>query len=242
MAGKPGAAGVAQLEQPLLDYQRRALLGSLTGVIAHEYNNLMMPVLERARDAVARDDVAAMRKALQTTVRQTEKALRFTSQVLELARGAPLPLKSCRLTELVDDALAAAVRPFEKDGIEVQRQIPPTLCVRAQPLLFVQVLLNLLLNARQAMKDRCGTLRISARPAGDMVVLDVQDSGCGMSPELLDEVINPFLAAEPDTQPTEGVGLGLTACRTIAHQHGATLRVRANDAGGCTFELRWPAG
>jgi len=243
MSANASTASVEQLQQQLVDCQRQAILGSLSGTIAHEYNNLMMPVLERAKDAVARDDVAAMRKALTITVRQTEKALRFTQQVLELARGDALAMKVCRVAELVDHAIVATVRPFEKDGIRLELHIPEGLHIRAQPLLFVQVLLNLLLNARQSMKDYCGTLRVSARADGEVVVIAVSDTGRGMSLEMLNDVINPFLAAEANTRPGEGsgVGLGLTACRTIAQQHGATIRARANDGGGCTFALRWPA-
>lgn len=243
MSADVSTASVEQLQQQLVDCQRQAILGSLSGTIAHEYNNLMMPVLERAKDAVARDDVAAMRKALTITVRQTEKALRFTQRVLELARGEALPMKACRVAELVDHAIAATVRPFEKDGIRLELQIPEGLHIRAQPLLFVQVLLNLFLNARQAMKDHCGTLRISACADGDVVVIAVSDTGRGMSPEMLNDVVNAFLAAKANARLGDGggVGLGLTVCRTIAQQHGATIRARADDGGGCTFELRWPA-
>lgn len=243
MSANVGTVSVETLQQELVDCQRQAILGSLTGIIAHEYNNLMTPVLARAQDALTRDDLAAMRTALTTTIRQTEKALRFTQQVLELARGRELPQEACRVVELVGDAIASAVRPFDKDGIELDLHVPDELHVRAQPRLFVQVLLNLLLNARHAMKGRRGTLSITASLEGKMAVIAVRDSGSGMSAERLEQVINPFLGADGGAPPDAGgaVGLGLKACRTIAHQHGATIRAFANDGAGCTFQLRWPA-
>ena len=230
-------------QQEFVTQQRQAILGSLSGIIAHEYNNLMTPVLARARDAVARDDVAAMRKALMVTVAQTQQALDFTRQLLEVARGEESAVQACRLAELVDAAISAAVRPFEKDGIELVVHVPDHLSVRAQPLLFVQALLNLLLNARAAMKGRCGRLLVSACREDDSVLISVCDAGVGMSPEMLNEVINLFLQAEGPEHPGNWspVGLGLLACRTIAQRHGATIYAQNNDGPGCTFRLRWPA-
>ncbi|MBU0616826.1 MAG: HAMP domain-containing histidine kinase [Planctomycetes bacterium] len=236
-------ASPERLQQWFIASQRQALLGSLSGIIAHEYNNLMTPVLARAQDAVSRNDVAAMRKALAVTLTQTRQALDFTRQVLEVARGEELPVRACSVGELVDAAITAAVRPFERDGIELVLHVPSDLEVRAQPLLFVQVLLNLLLNARAAMKDRCGKLSISACREDDRVLISVCDAGVGMSPEMLNDVINPFLQTRDQERPGDwgSVGLGLLACRTIAQQHGATLNARNNDGPGCTFRLVWPA-
>jgi signal transduction histidine kinase len=243
MSASTPEASLEQLERGFIASQRQALLGSLSGIIAHEYNNLMTPVLARVEDAVARGDMAAMRKALTVTLAQTKQALDFTRQVLEVARGEESPVRACRVAELVDAAIIAAVRPFEKDGIELELDVPADLGVRAQPLLFVQVLLNLLLNARAAMKGRCGKLSISAQREDDHILLSVSDAGTGMSPELLNDVINPFLAAQNPERPDDhsAVGLGLLACRTIARQHGAVLSAQNNEGPGCTFCLRWPA-
>jgi signal transduction histidine kinase len=243
MSTNVGEMPSQSVQRDLLADQRRAMLGSLTGIMAHEYNNLMTPVLARAQDAVSRDDVAAMRKALTTTLAQTEKALHFTRQVMELAQGREGPAESCRVVDLVDATITSAVRPFAKDGIELELVVPDDLYIRAQPLLFEQALLNLLLNARAAMKGLCGRLSISASRQGETVDIAVRDSGTGISPEMLDDVVNPFLAAAADTSPGDwtGVGLGLVACRLIAQQHGARITAQANDGPGCTFRLGWPA-
>lgn len=243
MSANVGDLSLERLQDQLLACQRQALLGSLSGIIAHEYNNLMSPVYTRAQDAVARDDVDAMRRALTVTVRQTERALRFTRQLMEVAQGRAPSLEARRLAELVDEAITSAVRPFEKDGIELELRVPEELQIRTQPLLFEQLMLNLLLNARAAMKGRVGRLSIGASREDDVVVINVRDRGVGMSPEMLDDVINPFLAAEADLPPGDwsGIGLGLSACRMIARRHGATIRAFTNDGSGCTFQLRWPA-
>jgi signal transduction histidine kinase len=243
MSASTSEASLDPLQQGFIASQRQALLGSLSGIIAHEYNNLMTPVLARAQDAIARDDVPAMRKALEVTLTQTRQALEFTRQVLRVARGDELPVQACSVAELVEAAITAAVRPFERDGIELMLHVPADLKVRAQPLMFVQVLLNLLLNARVAMKDRRGKLSVSACREHDRIVINISDAGVGMSAEMLNDVINPFLQIQDQEHPGHwnSVGLGLLACRTIAQQHGATLAARNNDGPGCTFCLRWPA-
>ena len=101
---------IETIEQELVACQRRALLGALTSIIAHEYNNLMTPVVARAQFALSLDDRAAMQKALTVTLQQTEKALHFTRKLLELAAGNPTDIEPCVLKEVVDGAVASSVR------------------------------------------------------------------------------------------------------------------------------------
>lgn len=233
---------IAALEDELLGAQRRAALGTLAAVIAHEFNNLMTPVLPWVELALETGRVEDMRKALERTQAQARRATAVTQRLLDVARGRELPVEACSVRAAVEQAVAAATRPFEKDGIELSVSAPPELRVRAQPDLLVQALLNLLLNAREAMKGARGPLSIVAQSDGEFVRIAVRDSGRGLSREQVDEVLNPFLAAEDVDRPPPGVGLGLSACRLIARKHGATLRARCNEGRGCTFELRWPAG
>jgi signal transduction histidine kinase len=243
------SANLGELSQEKLygDYlacQRQAALGTLAGIIAHEYNNLMTPVLIRAQDSLARDDVEAMKKALAVTARQTQLALDFTRQVLQFARGEETQSQSCRLRPLIDAAILNAVRPFEKDGIALTIDVPDELSIQARPGFFLQAILNLILNARTAMKNMRGKMRITARRAADRVEIAVVDQGRGFERETLDEAINPFFAANPSEHPETfaAVGMGLQACRIIAWQHGATIRFEHNDGPGCTVRLDWPAG
>ncbi len=227
----------------LLAYQRQALLGSTAAVIAHEFNNLMTPVLARAEYALLRNDVPMMRKALECVIQQTHQAMEVTRLLLELAEGHVVQPQACDLAEAVEDAVRALVRPLEKDGIRFESQVPESLAVHADPVLLRQVLTNLLLNARQAIEDRPGRITVRAWDEGGRVWIEIRDTGCGMDPQRIEEVINPFLTADPLTDATDWqqIGLGLHACRLIARQFGATLRAEANETGGCTFRLSWPA-
>ena len=129
--------------------------------------------------------------------------------------------------EQLVDAYAEAARGLIQGGVD---------------LLMIETVFDTL-NARAAMKGRCGKLSISAHREADCAVISICDAGAGMSPELLNEVINPFLEADSPEHldGQSAVGLGLLACRTIARQHGAGLSARNNDGPGCTFCLSWPA-
>ncbi len=236
-------ASLERLKRDFITCQRQAMIGTLTGIIVHEYNNLMTPVLVRAQDAVSRNDVATMQKALTVTVQQTQKALDFSRQVVELTCGGEPPRQRCRLLELVEDAIGGMVRPCEKDGIELVVSVPDDLYIDAHPTMFVQVLMNLLLNARAAMAKQRGYLKITAVRVDDSIRIAVSDTGCGISPEVMDREINAFLSAGNEVLPKcdSKAGLGLLACRMITQLHGATLSATRNEGPGCTFQITWPA-
>ena len=237
------AQTVTQLEDELIAAQRLASLGSLSAMIAHELNNLMTPVVNWVDLALSTREPATVQKALERTKAQVQRAVHLVQRLLALAKGDDLPTQSCSVAQAVREAIATATRPFEKDSILLSVAVPDNLHVQAQPDLLVQVLLNLLLNARAAMKDQRGPLSIAAQQDGSVVVIDVCDSGVGLSRQQLDAIINPFLAGQDkDERAWKAVGLGLSVCRLIARKHGATLQGQANADRGCTFRLRWPIG
>jgi two-component system NtrC family sensor kinase len=233
---------LSQLESQMLAQHRLALLGTMSAMIAHEFNNLMTPVLAYAKEAARTGLTDLMRKALERTVRQTERAVGVSRRLLELAHGVEALPQACSLRQIVDDAIVSATRPFEKDGIELSVAIDPQIRVRAEPLLLEQVLLNLLLNARQALHDRGGRIRVTADSDGDCVSITVSDSGRGISEDVIHRRINPFLAADASAEADDwqSVGLGLNVCRFIAQRQGARIEADATQNQGCTFRLRWP--
>ena len=237
-------ATVQELEQELLASQRLALLGSMAAMVAHEFNNLLTPITARAEAALlSDDDLPLMRKALERALKQSQRAVSVARRLLDLARDDQHRVESCSVADAVREAVETMVRPLEKDGIELRVAVPEELRVNARDDLLCQVLLNLLLNARRAMEGTRGTLSVSAVAKGDRVQIDVRDSGAGMPGNVLNDVVNPFLAADPHQRPNDWqqVGLGLSVCRMIAYHHGATIRGLANEGRGCTFRLCWPA-
>lgn len=225
-----------------LAHQRYALLGSIATIIAHEFNNLMTPVLTRSQAALTYADVALMRKALDCTVTQTQRAMEICRRLLELANGQPSEPASVPVSAALGAVLTAAARPPEKDNIAFASQIDNGVAVRADPVLFEQLLLNLLVEARQGFR-KGGQIELQARREGDHALIELRLSRCRFSAEQIERVVSPFLERPVHEYPADidGVGHGLAAVRTIAHLHDASLQLRPADGGGCTFRLRWPA-
>jgi signal transduction histidine kinase len=243
-AAEPATAAIAELEAELVACQRLAVLGNMAAMVAHEFNNLLTPIMARAEAALASgDDVAYMRKALERALIQSQRAMTVTRHLLGLAQDQPRPVEACAVAAAVREAVETMTRPLEKDGIELRVTVPDDLWVTARADLFCQVLLNLLLNARQAMQGMRGPLAVTAAFCDGQVQIDVRDSGRGIPHDQLVRVLNPFLAADPYQRPNDWqpIGLGLNVCRLIARHHGAILQALANDDRGCTFRLCWPA-
>ncbi len=237
-------AAIDELQAELIACQRLAVLGSMTAMVAHEFNNLLTPIMVRAEAALTcADDIPFMRKALERALVQSQRAMSVTRHLLSLAHDQPRPVEACSVATAVHEAIETLTRPLDKDGIELHVGVPADLRVTAREDLLCQVLLNLLLNARQAMTGMRGSVAITAAAGDGQVQIDVRDSGRGIPRELLAKVFNPFLAADPYARANDWqqVGLGLNVCRVIARHHGATLQALANEDRGCTFRLCWPA-
>lgn len=231
------------IQQEVIDAQRAVLLRSLALTVAHEFNNLMTPVLALAEDSLGRAaDPTAMRQALEVTQRQTEKAVQLARQLLELGTNHALRIEKCTVAKVVEEALSACMRPFPKDGIRVIQDIDPRLQVRARPQLLEQLVVTLLVNAQRAMRDRGGTLHITGRAVDGAVEVSISDSRPNVDLDWMRESVAPFLNWQSDrpVSARDEQGLSLMACRTIAEVHGARIEARPNQPQGCTFELRWP--
>jgi signal transduction histidine kinase len=238
------AVVIDELQAELLACQRLAMLGNMAAMVAHEFNNLLTPIMVRAEAALAcSDDIPFMRKALERALIQSQRAMSVTRHLINLAQDRPRPAESCSVLAAVREALETLTRPLDKDGIDLYIGVPEDLWVTAREDLLCQVLLNLLLNARQAMIGSRGQVAITAAARDGQVQIDVRDSGRGIPRELIASVFNPFLAADPYARANDWqqVGLGLNVCRLIARHHGATIQAAANDDRGCTFRLCWPA-
>ena len=237
------SAALNRVEVDLVALHRLAMLGTMSAMLAHEVNNLMTPIEGRAEFALSTKSPEDMRVALEQVMVQVRQIKLVMEHMLDLASAENQAAEPVSAAAAVQQAINTMPRPLEKDRIELNVSVPAELSVSARPGLLEQVLLNLLLNARQAMKPGGGKLSVLAKRDGAHVVIDVRDTGKGIAPERLDGVINPFLAGADQTSPQtwQSVGLGLNVCRAVADKCSATIEGRVNDGRGCTFRLRWPA-
>lgn len=115
---------------------------------------------------------------------------------------------------------------------------PATIWLQGQPAALTQVLVNLLLNAAQAIGGNSGLIRVTAVQTGAWLELCIADSGPGIAPQILPQIFEPFFTTKA---PGKGTGLGLPICQSIIQQHGGSIRVGSSALGGAAFTLRLPA-
>ena len=247
-------AEVEQLRRLLEHHDRLATLGTLAATVAHEFNNLLTPgsnyaqLALRSLDAPA-PDLALVRKALTKCQAAGVKAEKICSAILGFARaaGPAEPAARCEVAAVVEEAVATLGRDPEKEGIALRRHVEPGLSVAVDALQLEHVLVNLLVNARQALAGkRHGTLSISAAreatAGGAGVRIEVADTGCGIPPDRLPHIFDPFYTTKGGTDGTaKGTGLGLNLCRQIVERHGGHIRADSTPGRGTTFCLLLPA-
>ena len=194
---------IGRLESDLDRTSRLATLGILAGMIAHEFNNLLTPVMSYSQLAIASpDDRELVAKALTRTVEGAQQLSRIASAILGFLRDDD-QLADADVNRVIDLTLECMAKDPQKAGVSVIRRVPEGLRAGIRPICLQQVLLNLFLNAIEAMRGSGGELRItSAIEPGGQVRLIVSDTGCGMSREMLEQAFRP-LAGRSGAESTD---------------------------------------
>lgn len=238
------AAEVAVLRRQLLEAQKAATLGELLGTTTHEFNNALTTILNYSKLGLRHRDQPTRDKALERILSAGTRAAKITASVLGMARGGSARLEPVNLELLVEDVLVLLEREMTKYRVQVEREFAPVPKVSANPGQLQQVLLNLLVNARQAMPQGG---RLILRLAHDALLgtvdLMVRDTGCGMTPDVMRRMFDPHFStkAGPDETGKGGSGLGLTACREIVEAHKGRIRVESAPGKGTAITIRLPA-
>lgn len=234
---------VRALREQLAHAQRLASLGELASTTAHEFNNVLMTILNYAKLGMRHKDDATRDKALDKIYASAQRAAKITSTVLGSARNRSGDFEATDLVQLVEDALVLLERELQKYRVRLEKQFSTVPPIWAAGNEIQQVLLNLLTNGRQAMPEG-GTLllKIAHDPATDMVELTVRDSGCGIPADKLPRIFEPFFTTKsgPDASGKGGTGLGLSACHTIIEAHRGRIRVESTLGKGTAFIIKLP--
>jgi signal transduction histidine kinase len=239
---------LAQLQEQLRDSQRLAAIGTIAAVIAHEFNNLLTPIVSYCQFALqtidsGKPDMELIRKALSKSFSSSNKAGRICGSMLSLARGESSDTR-IGVQQLVDETLLVMARDPQKDGIALRVQVQPELHVRGDSVQLEQVLLNLLINARQAMAGKSGSLTIKAsRTDEGRVKIQVIDTGPGIPEKLLPRIFEPFFTTKGTARRGEpkGTGLGLAICKEIIEHHCGQIDVESQVGRGTTFTIVLPS-
>jgi signal transduction histidine kinase len=234
------------LRQQLMDSQRLATIGTIAAVIAHEFNNILTPVVSYAQFALtsaesATPDMELIKKALTKSFAGSSKAGKICTSMLALARGESTS-GVVSVQQLVDEALLVLARDPQKDGIALRVQVQPGLAVNVDAIQLEQVLLNLLINARHAMLGKGGSLTVKAGSVDEEMRLQVIDTGPGIPEKLLPKIFQPFFTTKGTARRGEakGTGLGLAICREIIEHHRGKIEVQSVVGKGTTFTIHLP--
>ncbi|MDG2206281.1 MAG: HAMP domain-containing sensor histidine kinase [Pirellulales bacterium] len=237
------AEQVQLLKEQLARAQRMTALGELLGTTTHEYNNVLMTVLNYAKMGIRHKDEATRDKAFEKILAAGERAARITNSILGLARNRSGDFEPTDLAQLIDDALVLLERELRKYRIAIDTRINPAPMALVNPNQIQQVLLNLLINARQAMPKGGQVIVSLAQDEGTkMVELTVRDNGPGIAEDQLRRIFDPYYSTKkgPDETGKGGTGVGLSACRDIIESHRGKILVASTVGKGTAFTLRLP--
>ena len=232
-----------QLRLQLLQAQKLSSVGALASSVAHEFNNILTTIINYARLAVRlTNDDAGRTQALEKILKGSQRAATIIASMLGFARNTATRREDTDLADLVEEVLILTEKDLSKHRIHVEKKYHGRPHAHVVPAQIEQVLLNLVINARQAM-PRGGRLKIDVRenPRSQLVELRVSDSGIGIPPERMRLIFEPFFTTkEPDENGHGGTGLGLSVCRQIIEQHQGRIRVESIVGKGATFTVKLP--
>ncbi|MCE9528621.1 MAG: HAMP domain-containing histidine kinase [Planctomycetales bacterium] len=234
---------IAALEQQLAEAQKMTALGELVSTTTHEFNNVLMTILNYARLGLRHKDEATRDKALQKILDASQRAAKITGSVLAMARNRSGDMEPTDLPKLIDECLVLLERELSKYRISVERQIGSVPEVQANGNQIQQVLLNLLINARQAMPSGGRVLiKLDHDKDGGTVDLTVRDTGSGIPADKLPRIFDRFYTTKkgPDESGKGGTGLGLATCKSIIDSHRGRIRVESTVGKGTAFIIKLP--
>jgi PAS domain S-box-containing protein len=225
-----------RIEAELARQRRLEALGTLAGGIAHDFNNLLSGVFGNVSLAAASlPEDSPARQHLQAVERAMDRAIGLTHQLLTFAKGsdpvvAPMDLPSLLADSVAFNLAGSSVRA----ELDLPEDLPPVMGDSRQ---LDEVVSNLVINAKEAMPDGGGTLRVSAREHGDgLIRILFADDGVGVEEEHLDRVFEPYFSTKSD-----GSGLGLAVVHSIVSKHGGGVTLESEPGSGTTVTVDLPA-
>ena len=234
---------VDQLQKQLVNAQKMTALGELVSTTTHEFNNVLMTIMNYAKMGLRHDDKQTRDKALNKILTSSERAAQITNAVLGMARNRSDEMEPTNLGQIFQESLILLEREMTKYRIHLEKQFEDVPEAMANGNQIQQVLLNLLINARQAMPEG-GTilLKLSHDTDNEMVVMVVRDSGSGIPKDKLPRIFDRFYSTKdgPDESGKGGTGLGLSACRNIIEGHQGRIRVESSVGKGTQFTIMLP--
>lgn len=235
---------IRALQSQLRQAQRMATIGELASTTTHEFNNLLMTVVNYAKLGMRHKDEASRDKAFQRINDAAHKATKVAGSVLSLARNRTSAHSPVSLKRVIENTVLLLEREFRKYRVGLETVVDDCPAVMGDPNELQRVALNLMVNARQATREG-GEVRVSLQydTTSDEVVLGIRDSGSGIPADVLPKIFEPFFTTKdgPDASGKGGTGVGLSSCKETIDAHRGRIRVESAVGKGTAFIIRLPA-
>lgn len=245
-------AALRDTQEQMMHQERLAAVGQLSAGIAHDFNNILASIVLYTQMSLGTNELSATtRQRLEVIARETDRAAELVQQMLDFGRQAVLRREALNLQPLLEKTVALLERTLpENVRLDLVLELGETI-IDADPARVQQAIVNLALNARDAMPDG-GELHVALSRVedgefdcvdcgrvvgGDWVQVTVRDTGRGIAPDVLPHIFEPFFT----TRAPLGHGLGLAQVYGIVVQHGGHIEVETAVGLGTTFRLLWPA-
>jgi signal transduction histidine kinase/sensor domain CHASE-containing protein/ActR/RegA family two-component response regulator len=242
------------LREQLIRSSKMEAVGTLAGGIAHDFNNILAGILGHVQ--LVDSDLPSnhpSRANLRQVIAACERAVTLVHQILSFSRQTPGERRRVSVGKIAREALSL-LRAALPSTISIKCEVEAAVdIVEADPTQLHQVFMNLGANAGHAMGSQAGELTIEIAsfqpggmrpgftnppPAGDYLCIEVSDTGCGMSREVIERIFDPFFSTKP---VNEGTGLGLAVVHGIVTDHGGTIQVESEPGKGTVFRILLPA-
>ena len=240
--GTVPASEVEALRQQLLQAQRLSSVGELASSVAHEFNNILATIINYAKLGARGQNAAAQTQAFEKILRGSHRASGIVNGMLGFARNNSAQRERTDIVTLVEEVFLLTEKDLAKHRVQLEKKFFGRPVATIVPGQIEQILVNLVINSRQAMPNG-GRMRIEVgeNAAGDTVEIKIADNGVGISPENLRQIFEPFFTTKaPDENGRGGTGLGLSVCRQIIEQHHGRIRVESVVGKGATFTVKLP--
>jgi signal transduction histidine kinase len=226
----------AHFVEELVRNERLSLLGRMSSSIIHDFKNPMATILFACQMIERKAKDPQMARYTTIIDGAVDQMVGMTQELLEYSRGVTqLNIERVLVGNIVAQVEEQCLARMSAQSIKVERAIAYVGWVNLDSQRFLRLLLNLLKNAQEAMPDG-GLLRFSVRAEGSWLVWEISDNGCGMPPEILASVFEPFVSYGK----SGGTGLGMTISKNIAEAHGGSIEIDSHEGKGTTCVVRIP--
>jgi two-component system NtrC family sensor kinase len=240
---------LSEAQRQVYQSQKLAAVGQLAAGVAHEINNPLTGVLSYGSFLLKRvEDKPEFKEDLEVIVRETKRCREIVKGLLDFARQSPPEKHACDTAEIVERAVRIVHTQLAAHGVELKKNLPTDLPkIHADANQLQQVIVNLMLNANDAIGERGGTIGlttnvVSSGDAGQsqakQVEISVSDTGCGIPAADLQRIFDPFFS----TKGPKGTGLGLAVAWGIVEKHNGRIEVESEVGKGTTFRVLLPLG